>query len=478
MDAKVYKNSAILVLLRVIEPLLSLIVLTAISRSMGPETLGSYSFLLTYAGMISVFGQMGLSQLLTREIAKHKEAATTYLNSSVIIGLGTSLPAMLVLNLSDHFYQLTPEVRFCLILLSCSILPAFITAAFESVFMAFEQMELILYRRLVASLFRVTLMLLAVWQGYPLKYLVLIDVCNSVLSVFICAQAFHRRIARLHPNIDWANVVSLLRQSPAFFGLTVLTVLASRSDILVLARLSTMQEVAFYTLALKIYDVGVILPQAYVKAAFPRLSELFMSGSKASFQLVIQKLSVHVLAYSAIAACVLITIGPVALQLVFGERYAGSLNPLRLLSLGIIPYSVGRVLSTALTASNQQRFDLIAAICATTFILTMNVALVPRFGSIGTALAFSSTVTLGCSILAGCSIRTLGWNFMVRALKWSGGVVLAVSGLFWLALYHDVLATVAFGLVFVTGSAIYLLTNNRWKQVPSGVLMTCRNLMK
>ena len=65
----VYKNSAVLTFLRLVEPGLAMVVIVAVSRVMGTEVMGGYAFIVTFISMFSVIGQMGLQALLTREVA-------------------------------------------------------------------------------------------------------------------------------------------------------------------------------------------------------------------------------------------------------------------------------------------------------------------------------------------------------------------------------------------------------------------------
>ncbi|MEI8139852.1 MAG: flippase [bacterium] len=475
MDAAIYRNSFILVALRFIEPLFSLVVITAISRAMGPTVLGSYSFLITFTGFVFVIGQMGLTPLLTRDVAKHRDQAAVYLNSAVVIGCCALLPAIAAMYYAVRFFQLTPEVKFCVFVISLSVLPGLITSSFEAIFMAFEKTELILQRRVAASLFRMLLMLVAVWEKCPLHYLVLIDVCNSVFSVYICSAAFSKNIAKIQYKIDFRNVIALLRQSPTFFGLTILTMLAARADVLLLTRFSTMKEVALYTVAYKLFELNMVLPQAYVNATFPRFSSLFFS-SRFLFESATRRVFIHVVAYAVFSACLMMTAGPLVLSLLFGEKFSGSFNVLRVLSIGLIPYAFGRVLSSALTAGNQQRFDLVAAVCATTLNLVLNVVLIPHFGSIGSAMALCSSLTAGCVIIALFATRLIGRDFIFRALWWGSGIVIGSLCLCFMAAFHGMVALSVFIIICILVGYIYLIKCDGWRQILASSVSLFRRL--
>jgi O-antigen/teichoic acid export membrane protein len=227
---------------------------------------------------------------------------------------------------------------------------------------------------------------------------------------------------------------------------------------------------------MKLFEANTMLPQSYVRATFPRFSKLYHSGYE-HFQPVAKRVFLHVTTYAVISACLMVTAGPLALRILFGEKFAGSFNVLRVLSLGIIPYSFGRVLSSALTAGDQQRFDLIAAVIATTVNLSLNALLIPHFGSTGSAIAFRCSLTVGCGAITVFTTRVLRKEFITSALGWGLGIGIGVICLFWLAMFHEIFALTAFLLVFAAAGSIFLAKHNRWQRIMAGSLSAYRNFM-
>jgi O-antigen/teichoic acid export membrane protein len=98
---------------------------------------------------------------------------------------------------------------------------------------------------------------------------------------------------------------------------------------------------------------------------------------------------------SGAAAALMIVIAPVLCVGVFGERFHGSINDLRVLSLGAFGIVAFELLRNALTA--QRKPMLGSAAVGVAFVLTvvLDLLLIPRYGGLGAAIATTVAYTCG-----------------------------------------------------------------------------------
>jgi O-antigen/teichoic acid export membrane protein len=98
---------------------------------------------------------------------------------------------------------------------------------------------------------------------------------------------------------------------------------------------------------------------------------------------------------SGAAAAVMVVIAPLLCVGVFGEDFHGSINDLRVLSLGAFGIVAFELLCNALTA--QRKPMLGSAAIGVAFVLTviLDVLLIPRYGGIGAAVATTVAYTCG-----------------------------------------------------------------------------------
>jgi O-antigen/teichoic acid export membrane protein len=98
---------------------------------------------------------------------------------------------------------------------------------------------------------------------------------------------------------------------------------------------------------------------------------------------------------SGAAAVVMFAIAPLLCAGVFGERFRGSIDDLRVLSLGAFGIVAFELLRNALTA--QRKPMLGSAAVGVAFVLTvaLDVLLIPRYGGLGAAIATAAAYTCG-----------------------------------------------------------------------------------
>src|SRR6266508_2501559 len=156
VNEKILRNSIILSALRILDPLCSMVLVITISRTLGPQTLGAYSFIVTFTSMFGAVSQLGLQELLVREVSRRKDLAAKYLSSANLIGMCSSALIIIALNHGKIYFGISGELQRIVLIMSFSVIPAFICYSFESVFMAFEKMHLIFYYQAVATTLRLS----------------------------------------------------------------------------------------------------------------------------------------------------------------------------------------------------------------------------------------------------------------------------------------------------------------------------------
>ena len=476
MDYKIYKNSFILATLRVIEPIISMAVIIAISRVMGPESIGAYVFLIAFTSMFGTVSQMGLHALLVREVARNKERASIYLSSSIFIGIGTSTIIIIVMNASKGYFNLNPEINHCLLLLSFSLLPGFAVNTFDSIFMAFERADLIFYGQLTSTIIRVGVSLIAIWAGGGIFHLALIILFSGILTLILCIFMFKSYISKITYRVDFRISLDLMRNSWTFLLITVVSMVSARIDVLMLTRLTDMTQVALYSAAHKLFEMTMILPQAYFRSTFPELSRLSHSDSY-SFRNMSKDMLRYTAFYILLAIPVILVVAPLIVDLLYGGKFSSSSKILQVLIIGLIPWGGARIFANILVTSNLQRYDLISGVFATAVNVVLNLILIPAFGGLGAAVALSCSLSSFC-VLEFWYVRKVVNNLEItKILMWPlvGGsfVVLFtfVAKMGWVFAFLEI-------AVVTLGISIYFRKNGNCKRTIQNQIIILKSVIK
>lgn len=389
----IYRNSFILTMLRVIDPLMSLAIISAISRILGTETLGAYSFVYSLTGMFGAASQMGLHSLIVREVSYKKHEASSYLSSAILIGLVTSILLATLLNMTKYYFSVTPEISNCFLIMSVNLLPTFIIYTFESIFVAFERMDLIFIEQILTGIIKVIVTLLLILKGYGLIYLISINACTTVFCVGMCCYLFNKKIARIQFKYDLKHTLDLIRISPVFLLTSIVSIVSARIDVIILTKMTDLKQVALYSAAYRVFEMCMIIPQAYYKSSFPRLANLIKSD-KGIFIKMSNDVIKHSSYYMIITIPIVYLAAPFVINIIFGDKFAQSIMIMHFLLIGLIPWGGARIFANLLVVNNLQKYDLVASIVATLLNIVLNIILISKYGVLGAAIANTCSLSL------------------------------------------------------------------------------------
>jgi O-antigen/teichoic acid export membrane protein len=252
-------------------------------------------------------------------------------------------------------------------------------------------MELIFISNIASTVIRVGISLILILQGYGLFELVLVILFSYLISVAACFIMFQRYIGKIIYKIDFGATWTLIKDSPSFVFITIVGMISARIDVLIIAKLTEMVQVAIYSAAYKLLEMSMTLPIAYLRATFPQVSRLYKSDLS-SFQEMNSKILRNIFYYVLFTAIAIVVLASLIIHIFYGDKFTNSSNILQMLVIGLLPWGAGRVYASILCASNLQRYDLVANIFAAGANFLLNIILIPRYGVMGAAIANSSSL--------------------------------------------------------------------------------------
>jgi len=152
--ANIAKNTSYFTLALVLQKIISFTYFTLIARALGPEDLGKYYFAISFASVFSILMDIGLTNVLTREIAREKNKANIYLGSVMAVKLPLSVITGLIIILAANLLGYG-ELTKILIYFStvCVILDSFTSAFFSASRgfhnLSFESLSSVLFQLIV-----------------------------------------------------------------------------------------------------------------------------------------------------------------------------------------------------------------------------------------------------------------------------------------------------------------------------------------
>ena len=134
LQFNIVKNTIIQIVSKVITLVLTIVVTTHITRYLGPEGYGKYTFIFTYLSFFIIFSDFGINSILVREISKEKNNADTLIGNAIIIKLLFSAAATVFSIAIIYLLNYSNDIRIGIVIASTTV----IISAFDTLRILFQ----------------------------------------------------------------------------------------------------------------------------------------------------------------------------------------------------------------------------------------------------------------------------------------------------------------------------------------------------
>jgi O-antigen/teichoic acid export membrane protein len=373
-------------------------VLTA--RALGPSGRGDYYFVVTFAGVLVQFGNLGLASSNTYLVARDRSLlrglVANSLWVSIAIGGGAGALIAIVLIGADVF----PNVPSALLWLGVALAPPSLfyllgTNLLVGVgrIVAFNLLET------VANLLVLLLIGLAAVLAAGVGGFLAVGVLGWTVSAVVVLLALVRgRLGAL--GFDRAVFAAGFRYAAKAYVITLLGFLVLRSNVFLLQSSAGSTQLGYYSIAAQIADVLTIFPASVALVLFPDLVR------NVAERWSVMVVTTGVVSVMVTVACVLAAIaaGPF-IVLLYGPSFAPA-TPVLLFALpGVVLLSAATIVSQYLAAIGLPRSLLLIWAMALALVVSLNSLLVPPFGAVGAAAALSTTYLALLVMVAALAFR-------------------------------------------------------------------------
>ncbi len=171
----------------------------------------------------------------------------------------------------------------------------------------------------------------------------------------------------------------------------IFSVLQSKIDMIMLSQLANIEEIAYYDIAMKFTK-----PLLMVFSAYGQVLNPVIASFKDKNDLVKQiKNSTKFIYVMTLIIAIFIGCSGYVIYLVFGEKYANSIFPLKIILVALIFFVWTMPYNSVLYAMNKPHIFTIAAILTLFSTITGNCFLLNKYGAIGAAITFLFAQIIG-----------------------------------------------------------------------------------
>lgn len=359
-----------------------------VARELGSYAFGQMSLALTLFYSFQVVAAFGMQKLITREVAKDGQHAGKYFAGSLLVGLATSLGAMVLLVVAVIALDYPVDTRNVILLTSLGLVPFAIASTCEAVIRGWEKMHLIAFVQVPVNVLKVLATCFLLWNGGNIFQIVAVIVIAHFL---IALSLLVITVRHLQPwKFDFWDIPfawSIVTRSTTFVGLDTVTAWWTSLNIVMLSKMTSETDVGLYNAALQLMIPMGIFYQSVMVSAFPIMCRKFLTGPNGMAR--VSNRLIEMLLIIAIPGTVgLCMVAEPALEFVFkGKDFVDAAWVVRIVSVILILKALTFAFGHILLAGSRELTTLRIVGVNLVVNLVLGWILILNFGLIGAAFA-------------------------------------------------------------------------------------------
>jgi len=356
------------------------------ARLLGAAEYGVFSYVLTIAAFVTIFSDIGISAILTRETSRNPENRQRYISASLALkGILILINIAIVLIAVPLFANVAGATALLPMVVFIFLFDSLREFGF-GLNRALEQMQREAIIKIVMNLAIAILGFAALWLEVSARSLAISYAIGSGIGFLLTAWTLRNYVLPALRSIDFSLMWPIFKQAWPIGLLGLLGAIMINTDMVMLGWWVTPVELGYYAAAQKIILLLYIIPALISSATFPVFSRLAKVNNE-RFRLVLeQSLAAVQLIALPIVAGGLVLATPI-MHLLFGDGYLPATSAFTILLATILIVFPSTLLSNALFAYDQQKLFMYFVGFGALSNALFNWLLIPRFGIEGAAIA-------------------------------------------------------------------------------------------
>lgn len=357
------------------------------ARILGASEYGIFSYILGFVGFFTIFADVGVSSILTREISQKPKEEDRYFSTLFRIKIGFLLfTIFLIIFFAPYFVKIENAVLLIpLIALTVFFdgLKDFIAAYFK----AKEKMELEAIVMIGTSVAVVAFGFTVLYFSPTYQALIIAYVLSSMCGFLISAFLFRKNLRKIFHSFS-RDILPAVAKSAwpiaigGFVGSFMFNV-----DVVMLGWMRTSFDVGLYSIAQKIVGLIYITPGLIAGAVFPLYSRLVYENEIEKLKLLTSKVVAILFLITVPIVVGSVLLSKEIISFVFGDEYVLANVAFAILMSSILAVYPFTVLNVFIFAHDKHKKLFGYTIFASLSNIALNALLIPRYGIIGAAAA-------------------------------------------------------------------------------------------
>ena len=270
---KIVSNSVILLFSLVSARMLRFILVIFSARILGDVDYGKFSFAIAFTSLFLILIDVGVHQLLVRELARKPEKIKEYLGNTLTIKIVLAFVTLALISAIVNLTDKPKEVILTVMIIGGFQVVFSFTEYLKAVFQAFQKMIYDAIATILLALLTVGFGIAALVTNGSFIDLALMYFLSSIITLAVCIIITHRKFAPIKLNFDWSLIRFFLKEGFPFGILHFFSMVYIYISTVILSFLVNDEVVGWYNASYRLIFIMLFIPQATMKAIFPVLSK-------------------------------------------------------------------------------------------------------------------------------------------------------------------------------------------------------------
>lgn len=363
---------------------LPLVTTPYISRVIGAEGVGIYSYTYSIANYFILFAMLGLNNYGNRSIAAVRDdkikLSEKFFNIYGLQLLTAVTMVILYLLYTMFFVSDNLEIAYIQIVFIISTM-----MDINWFFFGLEQFKLTVVRNTIIKILTVVSIFIFVKDSNDLWIYTLIMALGTLLSQLMLWPFITRYIIWIKPTSK--GIRSNLKPNLVLFIPVLAISIYKIMDKIMLGILTNTIQVGYYENSEKIISIPISIIAALGTVMLPRMTNLIATGDSESFKRYIEKSSKFVMFIAIGASVGLIAISPKFIPLFLGDEFTNCIMIVSLLSITVLFVSWANVIRTQyLIPRKKDAVYIKSTLLGALVNVIVNLIFIPSYGAVGAAI--------------------------------------------------------------------------------------------
>ncbi|ASI99976.1 flippase [Thermococcus gorgonarius] len=386
LKLKLIRNAGWLFGAEIISKLLAYGVIVILSRTLGPEGLGQYSFIFYYVGLLGIFSDLGVGYYFMREVARNRSRAKELLPDVLGFKVVLALLNFLIIVALTLPLPKPRWMKILIILAGAEAMLTWISYVFVNIMYAHEVTK---YEALARTIERIW----AFFVGGATLYfyrslspfivtLLLGYVIREGLRIHWGSKFVDKIKIRFKPDV-W---ISLLKKSYPFWLIGLFTLIYYRTDMVMLSLMKGDYETGIYRAAYTLIEVSLFVPGIVISTTMPSMAR-FWEKDRKTLNALFRKSFQALLGLGILGTAGYYIFARLGIIIVFGEEFLPSVSILRILAFAMPFMFLNSLFGSFMNATGRElTFTKITGFTALLNVI-LNYILILHYGASGAAVA-------------------------------------------------------------------------------------------